>query len=255
LVILFYVIQENTFNEDGYDRLINAFNRLSLSYEVVKVLPFVEELTFNTTRNDVFTFGSIKLSRLAKNYPWSPGSYPMPHNHSVICENKYQENMLNHNTFICPIEEMKVYGKGLAFIRPVNDDKLFKGALYDSETWEKTKEATLANNDCRGQRAVLASPKTIYKESRFWVVNGKISTYSTYRFAGQVNYQAPVDNDEISFANEMINIFQPQPSFVIDICITENGPKIVECGCINSAGFYSADMNKLLVDLESQTKI
>jgi hypothetical protein len=68
---LFYVIQENTFNEDGYDRLINAFNRLSLSYEVVKVLPFVEELTFNTTRNDVFTFGSIKLSRLAKNYPWS----------------------------------------------------------------------------------------------------------------------------------------------------------------------------------------
>ncbi len=246
---MFYLLQENTFNEDGYDRLINAFNRLSLSYEVVKVLPFVEELSFNTTRNDVFTFGSIKLSRLAQKYKWSPGSYPMPDNHSVICENKYLGNMLNYGAVVLPIEEIFVLFSP-RFIRPVNDDKLFKGAVYDSETWEKTKEATLANNDCRGQRAVLASPKTIYKESRFWVVNGKISTYSTYRFAGQVNYNAAVDDDEIQFANEMINIFKPQPSFVIDICKTEIGPKIVECGCINSAGFYSADMNKLLVDIE-----
>jgi hypothetical protein len=58
-----------------------------------------------------------------------------------------------------------------------------------------------------------------------------------------------VDKDEINFVNEMLTLFQPQPSFVIDVCLSEQGPKIVECGCINSAGFYSADMNKLLVDL------
>lgn len=248
---MFYLLQENTFNEEGYERLIQALNRLNLSYEVVKVLPFVEELSFNTTRTDVFTFGSIKLSILAQKYKWFPGSYPMPHNHSVICEKNWHKNLLNYEGFYLPIKEISIVPGGQVFIRPVDDDKLFKGAVYDSETWEKTKEATLANNDCRGQRAVLASPKKIYKESRFWVVNGKISTYSTYRFAGQVNYNAAVDYDEIQFANEMINIFQPQPSFVIDICITENGPKIVECGCINSAGFYGADMNKLLVDLES----
>ena len=39
-------------------------------------------------------------------------------------------------------------------------------------------------------------------------------------------------------------------SFVIDICLVDNEWKIVECGCINCAGFYKADLQKLLMSLE-----
>lgn len=48
----------------------------------------------------------------------------------------------------------------------------------------------------------------------------------------------------------MLEIFQLNDTFTIDICLVDNVYKIVECGCISSAGFYRADMNKLLIKLE-----
>lgn len=40
-------------------------------------------------------------------------------------------------------------------------------------------------------------------------------------------------------------------NFVMDIADTEKGFKIIECGCINCAGFYAADMQKLFISLEN----
>jgi hypothetical protein len=39
-------------------------------------------------------------------------------------------------------------------------------------------------------------------------------------------------------------------AFVIDICLVDGNYKIVEAGCINAAGFYNADLIKLLITLE-----
>ena len=49
----------------------------------------------------------------------------------------------------------------------------------------------------------------------------------------------------------MIKLFEVNDTFVMDICLTDNGYKIVECNCTNSAGFYKADMNKLIMALEN----
>jgi len=52
----------------------------------------------------------------------------------------------------------------------------------------------------------------------------------------------------------MVKIYQLADAFVIDICevLINNKPeyKIIECGCINSAGFYKANMPKLIEALE-----
>ena len=48
----------------------------------------------------------------------------------------------------------------------------------------------------------------------------------------------------------MIDIFQLAKSFVIDVCLIDNGWKIVECGSISCAGFYDADMQKIVFALE-----
>jgi hypothetical protein len=48
----------------------------------------------------------------------------------------------------------------------------------------------------------------------------------------------------------MVNLFQLAEVFVIDICLSDQGWKIVECGCVNSAGFYAADLQKLLMSIE-----
>ena len=48
----------------------------------------------------------------------------------------------------------------------------------------------------------------------------------------------------------MVNLYQLAEAFVIDVCLTENGWKIVECNCINCAGFYDGNMQKLIMELE-----
>ena len=45
-------------------------------------------------------------------------------------------------------------------------------------------------------------------------------------------------------------IYQLADAFVIDVCLADDEWKIVECGCINCAGFYKSDLMKLLISLE-----
>ena len=59
-----------------------------------------------------------------------------------------------------------------------------------------------------------------------------------------------MDIDGILFAEEMANIYQVAEAFVMDICLTTEGWKIVEINCVNSAGFYQADVEKLVMALE-----
>ena len=50
----------------------------------------------------------------------------------------------------------------------------------------------------------------------------------------------------------MVDIYQLSDTFVIDVCLTDNGWKIVECGSTSCAGFYDADMQKLIMALEDK---
>jgi hypothetical protein len=36
-----YLVQENLFREEGHAKLINGLERFGLSYELVRVLPFI----------------------------------------------------------------------------------------------------------------------------------------------------------------------------------------------------------------------
>ena len=48
----------------------------------------------------------------------------------------------------------------------------------------------------------------------------------------------------------MVDIYQPAEAFVIDVCLVEDDWKIVEINCINAAGFYLCDIQKLITELE-----
>jgi hypothetical protein len=121
--------------------------------------------------------------------------------------------------------------------------------------WEERKEHNLRNfrNENFNEDTLIqvSSPKTIFKEIRFWVVDGKVITGSTYRIGRDVQYSRQlVDPAAYEFAQRMVNIFQLADAFVIDVFQKDDGWKIVECGCINSAGFYDSDLTKTLASIE-----
>ena len=97
----------------------------------------------------------------------------------------------------------------------------------------------------------VATPKYLTQEVRCWVVDGKIVTQSTYRRGSFLVYDEVVDQDAIDFAQSMVDIFQLSPTFVIDVGLTRDGWKIIECGSTSCAGYYDANIQKLIEALEN----
>ena len=249
-----YLVQENLFREEGHAKLINGLERFGLSYELVKVLPFIEEVEFKTDRTDVFVFGSLKLARLSSKYGWKPGALITPNHDYEVYSEFYKENLLNYDSRIVNFGDDFEWKYDQHFLRPCLDSKSFTGKVYEKPEWEAFKSRMLANeNDTtlrHDTQIQVAVPKKITQEVRCWVVNGKIITQSTYRRGSFLVYDNIVDQDAIDFAQAMVDIYQLAETFVIDVCLTDNGWKIVECGSTSCAGFYDADMQKLVMALE-----
>ena len=64
---MFWVVQENLFNEEGFKSLIHALVRMELDHAVVKVVPFVGviEPDINPT-NPVIAVGAYSMWKVAK---------------------------------------------------------------------------------------------------------------------------------------------------------------------------------------------
>ena len=97
---MYHIIQENLFREEGFEKLISALNRTDLKYELVKVLPFVEEFEYTTKRKDIFVFGSLKLARLSKDLDWYPGTLITDNHDYEVYSKKYKYHLLNHDSKI-----------------------------------------------------------------------------------------------------------------------------------------------------------
>ncbi len=248
------------FSERNYDLIFHNLNRLNLEYEVVKVVPFIREIeNLQTERKDVWCFGSITLAHIAYKYGFNPGSMFNDNHDLEIYAPKYGSNMLNYDglvmDFTDPLPEDEKWT--MFFARPTRDTKVFSGQVFMRHSWNEYVAHVIENNSSNiitDKTKVFICPlKIIYQEIRCWVVNGKVITMSQYKLGNRITYQN-LDHDEeaFKFAQNMADIYQPARAFVIDICRTEIGFKIVEINCINCAGFYDMNFQKLLVALEEE---
>jgi hypothetical protein len=254
---MYYIIQENTFREANYNNLINTLDRMELPYEIVKVLPFVEEFEFNTDRKDVFCFGSVKMSRVAKKYNWYPGSLLNDNHNYTVYSEYYKDNLLNYDSTVQRFGD-EIKRTDLFFARPVLDNKTFTGRVFDMYEWNEFKERFYSsghesslNDDTLIQ---VSSVKKILKEFRFWVIGGEVVTGSLYKTGTFVHSSDIIDDGALDFCKEMVKLYQLADAFVMDVCEVLNGQlseyKIVESGCINSAGFYKCNMQKMIDAIE-----
>lgn len=257
---MFYVVQENTFREANYDNLIDILKRLDLGYDIVKSVPFTDtiycmdgETPYVNNRKDIFVFGSVKLARTSKLCGWEPGSL-LNENHDYRVYSKYWgENLLNYDSKIIKLND-DIRWDSIKFIRPCEDTKTFTGQVFNKEEWDEFKERTFKGGHetslTENTEIQVSIVKIIYKEIRCWTVGGKVISCSQYKLGNRFSTSDIVDDDAIEFAQKMVDIFQLADAFVIDICLTEDGWKIVEAGCINCAGFYEVNLAKVIIALE-----
>ena len=250
---MFYVIQENVFREENYNKIFDVMKRLKLPYEILRFDKNGEFNKLMNRRKDVFVFGSVRAARLATQMEWTPGSFYGKNHDFQIYKDYYKKNLLNYDSLLKDIADPIVWEPNeVKFIRPSKDSKVFNGKLYSKIKWEDTVQ--MVKEKYLGVMPPVTiqvtSPKKIYKEARIWIVDGKIVTSSYYKFGDNVAWTEDVEPEGLEFAQRMVDLYKVAPAFVMDICLTPDGWKIVEINCVNCSGFYRGDLQKLVMALE-----
>jgi hypothetical protein len=254
---MYYVIQENLFKEYNFKHLVGYLDRYNIEYEVVKYLPFSQEMPFKTKRKDVFFFGWINGEKCIADAGWNPGSLFNSNHDFDVYGPKYGDNMLNSDAKTGEFGPIMGNGEIELFIRPTKDTKSFVSKVYAISEWNSYITETM-NSDTFDQIAqetkmMWCEPKSgIQQEIRCWIVDGEPVTMSQYKIGRRVNMLNMDNNEEAYiFSKKMAKLYSPARAYVMDICLYNDEYKIVEINCINMSGFYDANMSKLIQSLEN----
>ncbi|MFP8895776.1 ATP-grasp domain-containing protein [Chryseobacterium sp. EZn1] len=238
-----FLIQANVYLDPDHYKIFDALEELNIDYDVINIPPAAEKIEFKTDRKDVFVYGSVTIARLAKqNTGWFPGSFYGGNHLYEVYSKYYGENLLNHHVSVHRISEQLNWKKGeVKFIKPYSEAKIFTGKVFSENEWKDfVFEALESQNNRINKHSLIqvSEAKRTIKEARLWIVGGQIIDAGYYKFNDSVPFEEKVSEDGLSFANKMIRLFNLEEAFVMDICLTEEGWRIVEINCINSSGFY-----------------
>lgn len=259
---MFWVVQENIYNESGFGDLMRALDRFCVPHVVVKVVPFsyLESPRGKLEpevdpQNPVMVFEAYTMGRLARARGWIPGVW--------MNENFDQSrwgwagHLLNCDAVIATVADAVPMYEPF-FVRPANDDKSFAGQLMDWDEFADWRGKIMSQPEserigtlCPDTRIVIARPKVILREYRFFVVDGEVVTGSLYKIGDTVRSSPDVDPDIMRYARDRVDQWRPDRAFVLDVALTSDGPRVIEANCLNAAGFYACDVQKIVMAVEA----
>jgi len=265
-----WVLQGNLRPDSGLRFLDDALERWGITYSKHDVVPFVGTIIPDITpKGNVIVIGSYSMRHVAEAKGWVPGCFDVGHIRHEDFVHNWGLRMLNAECIVRSLGEVPqwlemhspLHAPQSFFMRPEVDSKSFPAKVYTRESFMRWFEhiVLMLNTAKRGEymtvdcdtRAILAPVRNIDQEVRCWIVDGRLVTASVYKRGDTVHYDPVVDQSILEYAREVAaHEWQPQRAYVLDLCVCEDQIRIVEVNTLNSAGFYAADMQKLVEALE-----
>ncbi|WP_428688385.1 ATP-grasp domain-containing protein [Roseibium sp.] len=245
-------------------KLAEALNRLEIPYSWHRAVPFVGDLIPEPEVADphaVVMFGSYALWKFAEAKDFRPGVFKL---RPFVGKAAWHPYLLNGtDALFVTLRELPGRLAGderYWFLRPVDDSKAEPGSVKSASEIVRMAEQVLVlqedeipNGSLRHDtELMLTKPVRILQEWRLWAVGGEIVTYSLYKEGTRVVYRREIDADALEFAQQMVDLNPGySPAYVIDVCRTDEGLKLLETNCLNAAGFYAADLQKLAAAIDA----
>jgi ATP-grasp domain, R2K clade family 3 len=250
-----WVVQRNLTSRTELAELRSTCLKIGIRMIELDIIPFTDKLPdFDRSRRSII-YGSTTFNALAFNdATLKKGLFFDDISFSI--QNyiqKWGRYMLNYNAEIVSFKELingcKYDAGKLLFIRPDNDSKSFAGEVkrFDeiSEWYEKLTVAENINLSPE-TKIVITEPYSIQYEWRLWIVDRKVVAASKYRAYFKLTKEEGCPADVVAFAEERCEQYTPHDIFVMDICLCGDEYFIVECGCMNGAGFYKANIGNIV---------
>lgn len=258
-----WLVQTNLINEDLSAAIKAAAEKLGHKYVGAKIVPF-EETTEKglTIEGDgvfyapVIPYGSTSLIKmLSRSIALNDGLFFNQKNlKTSTWVAKLGERMLNDEACVIPLyAAAKLKTPETWFMKPDDDLKDFTGSIVDAAGIEKFYKEVASGGFMFDEtiQVVLSKPKNLGWEWRLFMVKNEVISGSSYRLKDMLNQTKPVPDRVVQFAQETAAIWRPDDVYVMDVCETDDGLKIVEFNCFNASGFYRCDVEKV-VDRVSQ---
>jgi len=229
-----WIVQNNLFREETYGAMLEALQRLNVKHTIVSVQPFVDELEPEPDIGQelVYICGSVKLGRIARERKWFPGCFL---NTKTMRYEAWDaaigEELLNHGGTVAKFGTAELPAQGEFHVRPCEDTKAFSGKCFykaEFDSWRQNmidSEGIIIDGSLRRHKLgltsetdiVIAPVQSIQREYRFFVVDGKVVTGSLYKLGGKACYSNVIDQDAQDYAQAMVDEWQPDRAFVMDI--------------------------------------
>lgn len=257
-----WIIQKNDIADQDLQELQDILKSLDIDYCLITYIPFstdIPDFPIDDEHENIYYGGTSMIENIRKKYNpkgifFNPDTFSM----EVYLE-KWKGHMLNDGAKIFTIKEyLADYGKNYSqdmrnyFFRPNGDGKEFDGQIGNPDKIVKVLKGILQNNEKVNEdfKIVVGSAYRIGKEWRLYMVNGRALTASQYRNEQRLSKSDKVPLEVFEFAQERCKEFMPHQVFAMDICeYFEDGVPhyaILECGCMNSVGFYHCDKQKYI---------
>jgi hypothetical protein len=200
--------------------------------------------------------GTLPLMRhIQASRRWRPGGWCEYRN--LACSTYYAyfgPYLLNREYTLLPIAEAlrlvddlfaRYASGGLVFVRPDSVDKSFTGTLTDRTTFSHKFLGTAFDPSAL---ILVARAKKLVREWRLIVANDKVIAGSQYRNADAREEAAHCPDEVLRFAAAVLDgvIWRPAPMFIMDICDSEDGLRLLELNSFGCSGHYLADVSTVV---------
>lgn len=253
-----WLVQEFLNNSTNIIRISNALVKCSVDYLLVRVnkdnslsvidkekkIPLVnsEEVIKAFILNEqVMIYGSKTFAKIAKDMELEPGSFMNEKFEFEVFQKELGNELLNSEISIGELSTLYPIAEEF-FIRPTGNTKLFTGMTITKKDFlEWQDRENREGSPYIGQSLMIAPLQRIKKEYRFFVVNQKIITGSSYKVGDKLDSSFKPSAEIVKYAEQIVDKFPLAKAFVIDIAETEKGLKVVEYNNINTSGLYGCD--------------
>jgi len=256
-IMVNWVVQTNL-GKHYSDDIEQACKSLGLNFTGLSVIPFDSSVPSVSTDSPTIFYGATRwISNIYESNKWNPGVFFNPESIFTLWSRKYGKHTLNYNAEVSTITKLgqqiragRSWKDNLIFIRPVSDQKEFAGDVISvSEIDEWSQKLMIDVPDFGEVPVIISEPVGIAHEWRLFIVDGKVSSGSHYRASHKLKTDPLVPKDVSDFALKMAEKYTPSPVFVMDIGESGDELYVIEIGCFNSAGFYDANVEKIVYDV------
>ncbi len=255
-----WIVQSNLISEDTLADVSRAALLHGYDCVGVKIIPFTDnpeflfDPFFDFPAGPMIPYGSTSMIKTFSKSKWNKKGFFFNEANlkTSVWVKHLGDSVLNHDALFMTLEEaFTLEGNQTYFMKPDNDLKDFCGDKVTANEVRAFYDSVSAGGFCfKSDIPIVLCPiKNIGWEYRLFMIRDRVIAKSSYRLKSMLCKDEPVPDAVVNFAVEQARIWYPDDVYVMDVCETDSGYKIVEFNCFNASGFYSCDVSAIVKEV------